>query len=181
MESELLLKFIGYFPTTFRHCRVRFYASLDNLCRNSCINSYVELFLYSKVLKAALHNPHCGTVQHSITTREERCKQNSDALWASKVKELPQLNKMVLNYSLTNSWQIWRKSLNDHVHSSYRGGLEARVELGLVTQAHDAGSTGCWLGNPPCYWHSELACFPFSTFYVDDLNLPVSNKLFHPR
>ena len=27
---------LGISPTTFRHCRVRFYAFLDSLCRNSC-------------------------------------------------------------------------------------------------------------------------------------------------
>ena len=36
MDSELLLKFT-ISQTTFRHCRVCFYAFLDNLCRNSCI------------------------------------------------------------------------------------------------------------------------------------------------
>ena len=38
MDSELLLKFIGYSQTTFRHCRARFYTFfLDNLCQHSCI------------------------------------------------------------------------------------------------------------------------------------------------
>ena len=37
MDSELLTKLLSISQTSFRHCRVRFYAFLDNLCRNSCI------------------------------------------------------------------------------------------------------------------------------------------------
>ena len=41
INSELLtclLKLMNISQTTFRHCRVRFYAFLDNICRNSCIS-----------------------------------------------------------------------------------------------------------------------------------------------
>ena len=37
MDSELLTRLLSISQTTFRHCRVRFYAFLDNLCRNSCM------------------------------------------------------------------------------------------------------------------------------------------------
>ena len=40
-ETKWILSFyknlLGMSQTTFRHCRVRFYAFLDNLCRNSCM------------------------------------------------------------------------------------------------------------------------------------------------
>ena len=36
MDSELLLKFIGYFPDYLSALSRTLYAVLDNLCRNSC-------------------------------------------------------------------------------------------------------------------------------------------------
>ena len=63
MDSELLLKFIGYF-IDFRHCRVGFYAFfLDNLCRNSYIHTPVSMYALPKrtQYKSNERNPESNT------------------------------------------------------------------------------------------------------------------------
>ena len=48
MDSELLLKFIGYSRLPFgnaAYMQLRFYALLDNLCRDSCIQLRKDVFL----------------------------------------------------------------------------------------------------------------------------------------